>query len=754
MTRRAQQFTSTGRLGTGPPSVRVLLRGGRCVVVVGSCVASSGVNGVVCRTATIGCGDHTKPGASSSRRAMHDLKGTSVVHADSNTGVVDAPDPFIDRADYDAAVAAAVDAAYAYYDTDTLLMDDASYDMLVAKITATEALHPDWQTRDLSAVAAGTSAGGDVEHSEPMLSLGKAHTLDDVAAFMARFARLVGDASAAVVVEVKLDGVALAARYRAGKLVQVVTRGDGRTGEDVTTQVATGAVIGLPLEVDETASFEVRGECYLTAEQFVEANRVRTDVDAKPAFVNRRNAVAGSIRARDRVRATPMSFGVYSLHGIDSAATDTHTAQMSSLAELGFMPAMFLTGSPSTCSTPDEVVDAIASIGALRSGLEFEIDGAVVKADDPKARTAAGATGSHPRWAVAFKYPAEERATKVRDIDITPGRTGVLVPRAVLEPVFVGGTTVSFATLHNPGEVARLDVRIGDTVMVKRAGDVIPRVEGVVLAARPDGTEPWEPPSVCPRCESPIDTTQKRWRCVRGRACGAVELLTYAAGRDALDIEGFGETLARRLVDDGLVTDLADVFTLDMETLAALDRMGETSAAKLVANIDAARTKPVARWITALGLALTGRRMSRRLAQRFSTFAAFRAATVDELASVEGVGSVRAASIRAELDDIADLFDRLVDLGVDPEPEDVSPSDPDGPLSGKTVVVTGTVPGMSRNEAAEAAERLGAKVSGSVSSKTDLVVVGDGAGSKAAKAEKLGVATMTGDEFADLAAQH
>lgn len=664
-------------------------------------------------------------------------------------------EPFADRAPYDAAVETARAAAATYYDSDQLLMSDVEYDELVARIEATEALRPDWDSGGLtSAVAGGASAGGDVEHSEPMLSLGKAHSTAEIDAWHARLSGLLGR-EAPLVIEPKLDGVALAVRYVDGKLTQVITRGDGISGEDVTAQVAGDATVGMPAELAEPATFEVRGECFLSADQYDEANRLRVEVDGKAPFVNPRNAVAGTVRAIHRTYSAPLTFAVYSLHGHEAATSDPHSAQMSWLAGLGFQPASTLVGDPTPVRSAADAIARVEAIGALRASLTFEIDGAVIKADAPEDRTEAGATGSHPRWAVAFKYPAEERTTILLDIDITPGRTGALVPRAILEPVFVAGTTVSFATLHNMEILAALDARPGDTVLVKRAGDVIPRVEGVILAARPEGSVPWQPPTSCPRCDAEIDRSEKRWRCSRGRLCGAKELISYAVARDAYDIEGLGDTLIDRLVDAGVVADLADVFTLDADKLAGIERMGEATVTKLVANIEGAKAQPLSRLVTALGIRMTGRRMSRRLARHFGTLDALRAASVTELAEVEGVGDARAQSIAVELAEISDLVDRLVAVGVNTVDEHAGASEDDAgakPLDGKTVVVSGTIPGMSRTEAQEAAEKLGAKTSGSVSAKTSILIAGPGAGSKLAKAEKLGVEVMDGADFAALVA--
>lgn len=651
---------------------------------------------------------------------------------------------FGSKSEYDKAVSAAVEAARAYYETDHLVMDDATYDTLVAQILASEEAHPDWKASDLSAVAGGVSAGGDVDHIRAMLSLAKASEVGEMEAFVGR------RDDTAYTVEPKLDGVALSCVYVDGSLDRIVTRGDGRTGEDVTAQLTSNTVVdGLPAQIPVGGVVDVRGECVLTEDDFAQAQKGRVEVEGKTAFVNRRNAVAGIIRSRDRVWTAHLSFRAYDVEGLD---VDTGSGRMDLLETFGFRPALRAAeGGGVVTGGVGAVLDAVERIGAVRASLPFEIDGAVIKVDDIAVRDSEGATGSHPRWAVAFKYPAEERATRVVDIDITPGRTGLLVPRAVLEPVFVGGTTVSFATLHHPGEVERLDVRVGDHVMVKRAGDVIPRVEGVLVDKR-DGTQTrWVAPTECPRCGADIDRGEARWRCTRGRACGAVEWLTYAAGRDALDIEGLGETVLAGLVASGRVGDLADLFTLEVGDLMSVERVGVRTAEKIVAGLEAARGAELYRWVTALGLRMTGRRMSRRLAAEFGTWEGVLSATVEALTAVEGVGEVRAATIRSELDDLADVLVRLGEAGVAPAPQEAQVQVAGGALEGERVVITGTVPGMSRSQAQQAAEMLGAKVSSSVTSKTTLVVAGDGGGSKLAKAEKLGVRVMDAAEFAALA---
>lgn len=663
-------------------------------------------------------------------------------------------EPFANRADFDAAVDRLVAAAEAYYAGDgTILMADAEYDALEDRIRATEAERPEWRSDRLDRVAAGVEIG-DIAHSAPMLSLAKATEPDEIAAWFERLTELTGNPEPLIIVEPKLDGVAIAARYEAGRLDRVLTRGGGEAGEDVTAQFGAGNVTGLPLELPEPVTLEVRGECFMTTDQFEEANRLRVDVEGKEAFVNARNATAGTVRAMHRGYPTEMTFAAYSALGPD-APTERHQDQMARLLALGIGTAGSCVDVDGEQHDLDGILAAIEAFGNRRPTLDFDIDGAVAKADSIEDREAAGSTGAHPRWAIAFKYPAEERTTKLIDIDITPGRTGALVPRAELEPVFVAGATVTFATLHNPEEVQRLDVRIGDTVLVKRAGDVIPRVEGVVLAERPADAERWIPPEVCPRCGSEIDRSQKRWRCTRGRACGAVELLVYAAGRTALDIEGLGEKLVAQLVDRGLVVDLADLFDLTHEQIEGLDRMGPKRTAAVLANIEAAKQQPLDRQLTALGLRMVGRQMCRRLARHFGTLDAIRRATIDELAEVEGIGEARAAFIIEDLAEIDDLLDRLVAAGINTEDEFHGADRPDPselPLEGLTIVVsgamTGVLEGRNRSEMNELIESLGGRSSGSVSGRTSFLVTNETDTSKARRAEELDVPVLTPEEFA------
>ena len=676
--------------------------------------------------------------------------------------------PYDTADDYFAAIAQIRAAAGAYYAGDDLAMDDATYDALLARATATEQAQPGWVVAGspTELVAAGAVGGGDVEHSTPMLSLANVFDEDELRAWAARLDKVLGRPAAGYTVEPKIDGMAIAARYVDGRLVQVATRGDGRAGEDVTAQARS--VAGLPVELARPVTVEVRGEVFMTDDDFATANELRTAHGGQP-FANPRGAAAGTLRAQERAYAAPLSFLSFAVHDLPGGEGLTHSAAMAAIAGLGVATTA---GSPvgmPQCATADGLLAAVVALAAARGTLGFDIDGAVIKADDPADRDAAGSSSRAPRWAIAYKFPADTRTGKLAAIEVQVGRTGVITPVAVLEPVQVGGVVVTSATLHNFDDLVRRDVRVGDTVFVRRAGDVIPEITGAKLDERPADAEPFTPPEVCPRCGGEIDRSQKRWRCVQGRACGAGESLAYFAARDSMDIEGLGDKVIRAMVAAGMVTDPADLYDLDADALARLDRLGRTSATKLVANIERSKTQPMSRVLTGLGVRMTGRSMSRRLARHFASMEALCAASVEQLQEVEAVGPERAATIAAELLELAPVIAKLTERGVNMIEPGVTPAaakaeggEADGvplPLrkddgTPMTVVVTGSVPGLTRNEGNEAVERLGGKSSGSVSKRTDLVVVGDGAGSKAAKAEELGVRVMPSERFAALLAAH
>ncbi|MGW7267022.1 NAD-dependent DNA ligase LigA [Streptomyces sp. NPDC054842] len=684
----------------------------------------------------------------------------------------------VDAAAYAQAVEQAVKASAAYYTGGTSALDDDAYDRLVRGIAAWEAENPDLVLPDSpTGKVAGGAVEGDVPHTVPMLSLDNVFSAEEFTAWTASVTRRIGHEVTRFSVEPKLDGLAMAARYRHGRLTRLITRGDGTAGEDVSH--AIGTVEGLPVRLAEPVTVELRGEVLMTTAQFEHANEVRTAHGGQP-FANPRNAAAGTLRARDRAYTVPMTFFGYGL--LPVADTDSglaarlaelaHSDLMAEAARLGVNTPAGTAVAGVTAETAEEVLARVRDIAALRAELPFGIDGIVVKADLAADQRAAGSGSRAPRWAIAYKLPAVEKITRLLEVEWNVGRTGIIAPRAVLQPVEIDGSVITYATLHNPADITRRDLRLGDHVMVHRAGDVIPRVEAPVAHLRTGEEQPIVFPSVCPRCGSAIDTGEQRWRCENGRNCHLVASLSYAAGRDQLDIEGLGATRVVQLVEAGLVADLADLFTLTREQLLSLDRMGGTSTDNLLAALDAAKARPLARVLCALGVRGTGRSMSRRIARHFATMDALRAADAEAMQRVEGIGTEKAPSIVAELAELAPLIDKLAAAGVNmTEPGATPPvaagGDTDGgqaaaeaagPLAGMTVVVTGAMTGalekLSRNQTNELIERAGGRSSSSVSKKTSLVVAGDGAGSKRAKAEALGVRLITPAEFALLVADH
>ncbi|ANB04537.1 DNA ligase [Streptomyces ambofaciens] len=687
----------------------------------------------------------------------------------------------VDSAAYAQAVEDAARAAAAYYAGGSSPLDDATYDRLARGIAAWEAEHPDEVLPDSpTGKVAGGAAEGDVPHTVPMLSLDNVFSPEEFLAWTVSLARRTGREVDRFVVGPKLDGLAVAARYRAGRLTRLITRGDGTAGEDVSH--AIGTVEGLPETLAEPVTVEMRGEILMTTAQFEHANEVRTGHGGQP-FANPRNAAAGTLRARERAYTVPMTFfgyGMLPLPETDAVLAGrlddlAQSDLMSMAAGLGVHTSAGTAVPDVVVTTPEQVVARVRETAALRAELPFGIDGIVVKADLAADRRAAGSGSRAPRWAVAYKLPAVERITRLLEVEWNVGRTGVIAPRGVLEPVVIDGSTITYATLHNPADITRRGLRLGDHVMVHRAGDVIPRIEAPVAHLRTGDERPIAFPAVCPRCGSDIDTSQERWRCAQGRNCHLVASLAYAAGRDQLDIEGLGATRVVQLVEAGLVADLADLFTLGREQLLGLDRMGQTSTDNLLAALAAAKEQPLSRVLCALGVRGTGRSMSRRIARHFATMAHIRAADAGAMQQVEGIGPEKAPSIVAEIAELAPLIDKLAAAGVgmtepgatpppvtgaDAEEEDggrpLAAPGAAGPLAGMRVVVTGAMTGslekLSRNEMNELVERAGGHSSSSVSRKTTLVVAGEGAGSKRAKAEQLGIRLATPEEFAALVA--
>ncbi|MFE9450039.1 NAD-dependent DNA ligase LigA [Streptomyces sp. NPDC006739] len=688
----------------------------------------------------------------------------------------------VDAAAYAQAVEDAVKASAAYYTGGTSDLDDETYDRLVRGIAAWEAAHSDQVLPDSpTGKVAGGAVEGDVPHTVAMLSLDNVFSPEEFVAWTASLARRIDHEVTRFSVEPKLDGLAIAARYTGGRLRQLVTRGDGTAGEDVSH--AIGTIEGLPEELAEPVTVEVRGEVLMTTAQFEHANEVRTTHGGQP-FANPRNAAAGTLRAKERAYTVPMTFfgyGLLPLPDTDTALADrlgllAHGDLMALAAAFGVNTTATTAVPGTTVGTAEEVLARVREIAAVRAELPFGIDGIVVKADLAADQQAAGSGSRAPRWAIAYKLPAVEKITRLLAVEWNVGRTGIIAPRAVLEPVEIDGSTITYATLHNPADITRRDLRLGDHVMVHRAGDVIPRVEAPVAHLRTGDEQPIAFPESCPRCGAGIDTGEQRWRCENGRNCHLVAALAYAAGRDQLDIEGLGHTRVVQLVEADLVSDLADLFALTRDQLLRLERMGETSTDNLLAAIAKAKNQPLSRVLCALGVRGTGRSMSRRIARHFATMDAIRAADTEAMRQVEGIGTEKAPSIVAELADLAPLVDKLVAAGVNmTEPGATPPTPPaadgaedgtrsadaqaqGGPLAGMTVVVTGAMTGplesLSRNQMNELIERAGGRSSSSVSKKTTLVVAGGGAGSKRAKAETLGIRLVDPDEFAALVADH
>lgn len=662
----------------------------------------------------------------------------------------------MNREEYNVIVKRVLGAAEAYYRSDVLHMGDDEYDALMRQIEEVEARHPDWG--DVSGRVAAGVGGGDVVHERPMLSLGNVFDVDDLRGWVNDLVNDVGE----FVVEPKFDGLAISARYVNGRLVRVATRGDGLTGEDVTRNAQ--GIVGLPVELsgasggqsrnDEGFNGEVRGEVYMTDDDFAAANVARVAA-GDPPFANPRNATAGTLRLKhERSYEARLSFCAYDFVADDSSLNsgtyveDIHTAKSLGVA----------VWEPVVVGDADGVVRAVETIQQGRAGLGFGVDGAVIKVNSRASQVKLGANSRVPRWAAAFKFPAELAMTKLVGIEVQVGRTGVLTPRAVLEPVEVGGVTVTYATLSNPGQVAAKDVRVGDTVFVRRAGDVIPEVTGPNLGLRPKGLRKWKPPSACVRCGGDIDVSEARWRCVN-RKCGLREQLTYWCSRDCMDIEGAGPAFVDAVINTGLVNSVADLYRLTVDNLRDLEGWGEKSGEQVISEIKRSCSQPLHRVFCGLGVRMTGRSMSRRLATHFGSMSALRAASVDDYVAVDGVGPIRAATIVSELVELSDLIDELGSLGV-VAAQDTTVARPGnvggnvntgGVFAGKRVCISGQVPGMSRNEANETIELLGGVAVSSVSAKTDIVVADiSSTTSKVEKAKKLGVEIMTPEEFAAL----
>jgi DNA ligase (NAD+) len=638
---------------------------------------------------------------------------------------------------------------YRYHVLDAPTIGDTQYDELVAELKRLETEFPDSLDPNSPTQRVGAkpdSGFSEVSHQVPMLSLDNVFDADEFQQFVERMTdRLDGISSLELTAEPKLDGLALSIRYERGELILAATRGDGSTGENVTQNVRTIRSIPLTLHGEHLPEIlEVRGEVIMKKEDFDAMNR-RLQAAGEKTFVNPRNAAAGSLRQLDPaiVATRPLSFYAYGVGEVSAPLGDRHSDVMETLKSLGIpVNPGLVKGDASS------IESAYQALLAKRDSLPYEIDGMVVKVDPLALQDALGFVARAPRFATAWKFPAQEAATDLIAIDVQVGRTGAITPVARLEPVFVGGVTVSNATLHNFDEVARLDVRPGDRVMVRRAGDVIPQIVRVMTDQRPTNSQAVTLPTACPICDSPVERADGEAviRCSGGLICQAqrLEHLKHFVSRKAMDIDGVGERLLEIVVEKQWVQTPADLYRLSIESLKDLDRMGEKSAANVVQAIAASKATTLARFLYALGIRDVGEATARTLAQTFGDLEPLMSATLEDLMAVDDVGPIVASHIRAffEVQQNRVVIQELRDLGVHWPVRSVEAPTTGVDLSGQTWVLTGTLESMTRDEASDRLRALGAKVSGSVSAKTTVLVAGPGAGSKLSKAQDLGVTVM------------
>ena len=623
-------------------------------------------------------------------------------------------------------------------------ISDYAFDTLMAELIALEGAHPELASPDSPTRRVGGQPAGELiqaTHAVPMMSLDNSYSEGDLDAWRDRVSRSLGAAPDGLVAELKIDGASLAATYQGGSLVRAVTRGDGEVGDDVTANARTIRTLPLRLPGDLEV-LEVRGEVFMPRQVWSALNRQRRDEGEEP-FANPRNAAAGSIRLLDprQAAARRLSFFAYHIARCAPRQFRRHSEVLEALARWGFA----VNPGWRRCTDLAEVHEFIAEWGARRASLGFDIDGIVVKVDSLDEQARLGSTSKFPRWAIAFKYPPEGERTRVRGITVQIGRTGALTPVAELEPVFIAGSTVARATLHNADEVARLDVRVGDTVWVAKAGDVIPKVVAVDSQARSGGMEPFSMPTACPACGTRVerDSGEVVLRCPNPGCSGVRrQRLRHFVSRAGLDIAGLGSRVLDQLADAGLISDFCSLWQIDPSRLAELEQWGETSAAKLLAEIEASKTRPLWRLLGGLGIRHVGERAAKVLAKRFGSMEALAAASEEDFLTVNGVGATIAASVAAFFadPDNRDLVAHLRALGIDPT-EAGAETQRGLPLAGWTFVLTGTL-SRSREQVAALLEAAGAKVSNSVSRRTSRVIAGADAGSKLATARALDVAVL------------
>ena len=643
---------------------------------------------------------------------------------------------------------------YLYYVISQPEITDGQYDRLFAELKELESKHPDLVIVDSPTQrVSGRPLEGfqTVTHSIPMLSIDNTYNADELKAFDERVAKGLGARDYDYVVEPKIDGLAISLRYENGKLLTAATRGDGTTGDNVTANVRTIKAVPLVLLDDGNVPeiLEVRGEVYMPAKSFAELNELRAE-SGEPAFANPRNAAAGSLKLLDaRITAQRnLSFFAYATGQMSVPLADNHYETLQRFKKLGLPVNPHI----KRAKTINEVINICVGFSDKRTSLEYQIDGMVIKVNRFDQREILGSTGRAPRWCISYKFPAEQAETIVESIVVQVGKSGILTPVANLKPVQLSGTTVSRASLHNFDQIDRLDVREGDTVIIEKAGEIIPQVVEVKKQYRPAGAHKYKIPTACPNCGGPVakDENGVYIRCLDDNCTARLkEKLRYFAGRDQMDIENLGVSLIEQLVDSGLVKNFADLYKLSKPDLLGLERMADKSASKVIAAIEQSKTQPLWRLVTALGIPLIGGQSAQILAEHFNSLSALMDTDTEELESIDQIGPAMAESVHNYFKQPTNrkVIEQLLKAGVKPKAEPKTTGDK---LAGKTFVLTGTLPNYKRGEVEKMIKDNGGKVSSSVSKNTDYVIAGADPGSKLDKANKLGVLVINESQFIEM----
>ena len=640
--------------------------------------------------------------------------------------------------------------SYDYYVEDNPQISDTEYDTLYKQLEKLEENHPEYILENSPTQRVGDRILDEFEkitHKVPMLSLSNTFSTEDLRDFDARISKLVPDHSVEYICELKIDGLAISIKYENGRLASAATRGDGSVGEDVTENIKT--IFSIPKVLKDNKTFEVRGEVYLPRKSFELLNSER-ESNNEVLFANPRNAAAGSLRQLDsKITAKRrLSAFIYSIVGDESIVSQENALNTAKDYNLPVNPIFKF------CKNIDQVIDYINYWTENKKNLPYDIDGIVIKVNSYSTQEEVGYTQKSPRWATAYKFPEEELATKLLDVELSVGRTGIITPVAILDPIVISGSTVSKASLHNKDIIEELDIHIGDMVVVKKAGEIIPKVVRVVRELRTEGSTKYAMPNTCPSCGQQTYTKENDpfTRC-KNPDCPDqnIRRIIHFASRDALNIEGLGDKVVTTLYEKGIIAHTIDLFSLEREKLISLDRMGEKSVDNLLNAIENSKQNSLDKVIFALGILNVGKKAGKILAEKYLNLTNLMNATLEELVNLDDVGQITAESILDYLSDENNIkfINDLIKVGMNPQYE-VQEVNTDNIFAGKTVVLTGKLVELTRNEAREYLEKYGAKVTGSVTSKTDLVIAGEKAGSKLAKAEQLGIRVINEEEFANM----